>query len=452
MSDTNEPQKNIYFLTLGCAKNEVDTRDMQERVLRSGYAITSDINLADAIVINTCSFIQEATEESIEVILDTSDGILGQKKPAKLIVSGCMPARYGNDLSRALPEVAAFLPCSEEQNISVVLEELFENSIQEEADNTDFTVKQRIEQERAPLGAMAEPSAYVKISEGCDRFCSYCTIPFIRGRYHSFTLKQILEETDKLIAQGAKELILIAQDTGRWGTDLETPSSLANLLEVLAQRYSDVWLRVMYIQPEGVSDELIEVVGKYANICPYFDIPIQHVNEDILKSMNRTGSREEFEALISRIRAGVPGAILRTTVIAGFPGEREEQFKELCDFIELGHFDYIGVFPYSQEENTVAAKQPCQVSSEVKLERAQILRDLADAVCVPKVGNRLGREYEVLTLGKEEDGQLFGRTKEQAPDVDGVVYLEDAVPGEFVKVRISDTLLYDMEGDCNHGV
>ncbi|MBQ9001781.1 MAG: MiaB/RimO family radical SAM methylthiotransferase, partial [Eggerthellaceae bacterium] len=290
-------------------------------------------------------------------------------------------------------------------------------------------------------------SAYVKISDGCDRFCAYCTIPFIRGRYHSFSEKDIIDEVDRLVSAGSREIVLIAQDTGRWGADLKEKSSLAQLMSHLAERHPDTWFRVMYIQPEGVTDELIEAVATHDNICSYFDIPFQHCNPEILSRMNRKGSGEEYLELLERIRMRIPDVTLRTTLIAGFPGETEEQFEELCDFVEDAELDYVGVFAYSREEGTRAYNLENQVDEDEKLARAQRIRDVADAVSTGIVSARIGQETDVLVLGEEEDGQMFGRAMCQAPDVDGVTYVPAGEVGQIVRVIISDTLVYEMEGE-----
>ena len=303
-----------------------------------------------------------------------------------------------------------------------------------------------------PEGAVAingsrAVSAYVKISDGCDRFCSYCTIPYIRGRYHSFDYETVRADVADRVSEGVKEIVLIAQDTGRWGQDFEDESSLAWLVGTLADEFADTWFRVMYIQPEGITDELLHTAAEHDNICSYFDIPLQHVQPSILKAMHRKGSREEYESLVERIRRIVPEVTLRTTLIAGFPGETEEDFDELCDFVEEGFFDYIGVFAYSREEGTRAYDLPDQVDDDEKAYRAQRLRDLADDVCTPLVAARVGKAMNVLIEGREEDGQLFGRAMCQAPEVDGVTYVDNGEPGNIVQVTITDTLLYEMEGE-----
>ena len=333
----------VAFVTMGCAKNEVDTQRMQSQLQRCGFVIEQDPEVADAVVVNTCSFIQSATEESLEAIFEVA-GMPNVAAGAALIVAGCMPARYGQDLESELSEASAFVPCSKEDDIVEVI-----------AQALDIDQPQLERMKAAMLGAVPEGavavngsravSAYVKISDGCDRFCSYCTIPYIRGRYHSFDYETVRADVAVHVSEGVKEIVLIAQDTGRWGQDFEDESSLAWLVGSLADEFTQTWFRVMYIQPEGIT------------------------------------------------------------------------FDELCDFVEEGFFDYIGVFAYSREEGTRAFDLPDQVDDDEKAYRAQRLRDLADDVCTPLVASRIGKTLDVLIEGREEDGQLFGRAMCQAPEV-----------------------------------
>ena len=428
----------VAFITLGCAKNEVDTAHMRRRLAQAGFALEEDPARAHAVVVNTCSFIQSATEESLEAVFDAA-GLPNVAAGAPLVVAGCMPARYGEELSAELTEARAFVPCSREDDIAaVVAGALGLDGIPGGGQGSVAAGEE---------GVGKAVSAYVKISDGCDRFCSYCTIPFIRGRYRSFPYDEVRDEVAARVSEGVREIVLIAQDTGRWGTDLPQPSSLAWLVGALAEEFSDTWLRLMYLQPEGLTDELLDAVASHANVCDYFDIPLQHVDPAILRAMNRPGSRGEFEALVRRVRERIPNAALRTTLIAGFPGETDEQFEELCDFVEEGLFDYVGVFPYSREEGTRAVDLPDQVDEEEKADRAQRLRDASDAACAPRIAERTGRVMDVLVEGVEEDGQLFGRAMCQAPEVDGVTYLAAGRVGEVRSVTITGTLLYEMEGE-----
>ncbi len=421
----------VHLVTMGCAKNEVDSADMASKLLDYGCVVADEPDDADCIIVNTCSFIQAATEESIEAVFDMCGLDNVRSGDAKVVVAGCMPSRYGNDLRVSLPEVRTFVPCSKEDNIVGVVAELFPGRL-------------------APSkreGMASEASVYVKISDGCDRFCSFCTIPFIRGRYRSFTFGQINADVSRAVASGAREVVLIAQDTGRWGNDFSDPSSLSWLLSSLARKHPHTWFRVMYIQPEGVTDDLLDVIARYDNIVNYIDVPFQHASQRLLASMNRTGSGREYLALLERVRERVPGITVRTTLIAGYPGETEEEFNELCEFVEEAEFDYVGVFPYSQEEGTRAARLDSQIDEDEKLERAARLRDIADSISYARVAQRIGERVEVLVLGREEDGQLYGRARMQAPDVDGVVYLSEGDVGDVVDVVIGDTLMYDMESE-----
>lgn len=423
-------QPGVAFVTMGCAKNEADTMHMRARLSAAGFDLIDDPAEADAVVVNTCSFIRAATEESLEAIFDAAQLPKVASGDAKLIVAGCMPARYGEDLAQELTEARAFVPCSREDDIVSVLSSV-------------LGVDAR---EAKPAAETSPTSAYVKISDGCDRFCSFCTIPLIRGRYHSFSFEDIRSEIASLVSGGTREIVLIAQDTGRWGTDFDEPSSLADLVATLAAEFRDTWFRIMYLQPEGVTDEYLSVVAGNENVCSYFDIPLQHVDPALLRSMNRSGSGESFDTLVRRIRAAVPDATLRTTLIAGYPGETDSQFEDLCAFVEDSDFDYIGVFAYSREEGTRAFDFPDQIDEDEKAYRAQRLRDVADAVCIPRIAARVGREIDVLVEGMEEDGHLFGRAMSQAPDADGVTYLESGSIGQIRRVTIEDTLLYEMEG------
>ena len=439
----------IAFVTMGCAKNEVDTDAMRRRLAAAGYDVDAAPEQADAVVVNTCSFIQAATEESLEAVFDAVS--LPQMEAGKgaVIVAGCMPARYGVELEAELGEASAFVPCADEERIVEVVRRCVGPAGAgaagaEAAEGGARAASGPEGREREGQGAV---SAYVKISDGCDRFCSYCTIPFIRGRYHSFPYEQIAEDVEREIASGAREIVLIAQDTGRWGADLPDGRDLAWLVDTLAEAHPDTWFRVMYLQPEGATDELLSVMAARENVCSYLDIPLQHVSKPILRAMNRRGDAAAFRALIERIEAAVPDITLRTTLIAGFPGETDEQFEELLDFVSEGLFHYVGVFPYSREEGTTAFDLPNQIDEDEKAERAQVLRDAADAACGPRIAERIGKGAIVLVEGTEEDGQRFGRAQCQAPEVDGVTYVSRGEIGAFVSCTIADTLLYEMEGE-----
>lgn len=437
-ADSSAPS--VYFETLGCAKNEVDTRDMQDALIEAGYAIADFADACDAIVINTCSFIRPAIEESIDAFFELSSMEHVTSLGIPVIVAGCLPARFGDELSDSLPEASAFLPCAEEGRIAdIVAHVLGDAQPHEQLEPDDHEPLAGISLENA--GAFA----YVKISDGCDRFCSYCTIPYIRGRYHSFSYEQIEADVTKALGEGAREIVLIGQDTGLWGSDFDEPSDLPALLERLATRFPDCWFRAMYTQPENVSSRLFEVMAAQGNVAPYLDIPLQHVVPRILHAMNRTGSKDDFLTMIAQARAAVPGIAIRTTLIAGFPGETEDDFKELVSFVEEAELDYVGVFPYSREEGTKAYSLPDQIDEDEKGYRAERLRTVADAVSSSVISQRIGCTYPVLVEGEEEDGQLFGRSIIQAPEVDGVTFVNEGLPGTLGCYAIEDTLMYDME-------
>lgn len=430
----------VYFETLGCAKNEVDTRDMQDALRASGFTIAGSIDACDAVVINTCSFIRPAIEESIDAFFELSDAERIRDEGIPVIVAGCLPARFGDELSDALPEAAALVPCAEEDGLAEVIANLLAGMPEREGSPSQLSAGED------GLGdGEGGYFAYVKISDGCDRFCSYCTIPYIRGRYHSFAYEQIEAEARKAIGQGAREIVLIGQDTGLWGSDFDEPSDLPTLLESLATRFPDCWFRAMYTQPENVTQRLFEVMASHDNVAPYLDIPMQHVVPRILEAMNRTGSRDEFMAMIGQARSMVPGIAIRTTLIAGFPGETEDDFEDLVSFVEDAELDYVGVFPYSREEGTKAFSLPEQIDEDEKQYRAERLRTVADAVSSAVIAQRIGTELPVLVEGEEEDGQLVGRSIIQAPEVDGVTFVDRGEPGSQGRYTIEDTLMYDME-------
>ena len=422
--------KNVSFLTLGCAKNESDSARMQEDLIRAGYSIVDINDPADVIVVNTCSFIRSAIEESIDAVFEIAGYESVASGGTKLVVCGCMPSRFGDDLAEELTEADKFVTCSEEDNIVEIIDDILGVSSARNSVEVVFDYA---------------PSEYVKISDGCNRFCSFCTIPYIRGRYHSFSYDEIASDVKAKVESGTKEIVLIAQDSGIWGLDLKPRENLASLLKRLAEAYPDTWFRVMYLQPAGMTDELLDVMAAHDNICKYFDIPLQHCDSAILKSMNRSGSRAEYEQMVARIRQRIPGVALRTTLIVGYPGETEEQFEDLCDFVSETEFDYVGIFAYSPEDGTPAAELPDQIDEDTKQARLQELRDIADSVSSSVVSQRIGTSMDILVLGCEEDGQLYGRAQCQAPDVDGVTYLENGTVGEIHTVTISDTLLYEME-------
>lgn len=450
----------VAFVTLGCAKNEVDTDRMRALVTASGMRVTDSVEEADVAVVNTCSFLVAAVEEGIDTIFDVlaSEGF--SRHGGKVVVAGCMPSRYGDALAGELSEAAAFLPVEQEGSIAEVIGRLtgFEPACDPTASDGSHA-----SHATAPLRTDSGPSAYVKISDGCDRRCSFCTIPDIRGRYASRPADEVLAEMGELAQRGVREMVLIGQDTGVWGHDLPagpdgTHPTLADLLERAALRFPDIWVRVLYVQPEGITDRLLDVVAKYPNLASYFDIPVQHASARVLHEMNRAGDPESLLAVVRNIRRRVPGAYLRTTVMAGFPGETDEDLDTLVSFLSEARFDYTGVFEYSQEEGTPAGDRTDQVDEETKRERADRLRDVADSTGFSQAARHVGETLDMLVEEHDDDeGEWLGRTQGQAPEVDGQVHVPDRAlarlaaspaPGDIIKVRITDAYCYELEGEA----
>ena len=451
--DTTATSPAVLFVTLGCAKNEVDTDRMRSLLLRAGYSEAAEVDEADAVIVNTCSFLASATSESIERTLELAEASQEGVRGLPIVMCGCVPSRYGDELPDQLPEVAAFVRADAEDGIVGVMDEVLGHE----------SVVPAVE--GASAGPLAEPlrtvegaSAYVKISDGCDRFCSFCAIPYIRGRYASRPFAEIAGEVRALAEQGLREFVLIGQDTGIWGRDLGEGDTLASLLVRLAKivRPYGAWLRVLYLQPEGMTDELVAVIRDTPEVLPYIDIPIQHCNAAVLKSMNRTGSADEFRALFDRLRREIPGMVLRTTGLVGFPGETEEQFEELLDFVQEQEFDYTSVFSYSREEGTRGAEMDNQVDEDVKLDRAQALTDVAEELGFSATAKHVGEVVDVVIDGIDTDGdvpELIGHAWFQAPDCDGAVHIAEgeAAVGDVVRVRLVDSFCYELEGEIVEG-
>ena len=438
----DSPLGKILFITLGCAKNEVDTDRMRALLLAAGFAEADGVDDADAAIVNTCSFLASATEESVEATLELAEGRAEGVRSCPIIMCGCVPSRYGDDLPEQLPEVAAFVKADDEDGIVGVV-----------ADVLGISVAAPVLDAGAMLRTVQGASAFVKISEGCDRFCAFCAIPYIRGRYHSRPADEIVAEVSALMEQGVREVILIGQDTGIWGSDFEGDQTLAKLLVRVAEavRPYSGWVRVLYLQPEGMTDELIAAIRNTPEVLPYIDIPIQHCSERVLKAMGRSGDPEQLHALFARLRDEIPGMVLRTTGMAGFPGETDEEADELYDFIEAEELDYTSVFAYSQEEGTRAAAMPDQVDEDVKLERTQRLIDLVEELGFSATAKHVGERVKVIIDGVEEteDGvELIGHTWFQAPDCDGAVHIQsgEAAVGDIVTVDLVDSFCYEMVG------
>lgn len=436
----------ILYITLGCAKNEVDTDRMRSLLNGAGYEEVFDAGDADAVIVNTCSFLASATSESIETTLALAEDVAEGVRGTRIVMCGCVPSRYGDELPPELPEVAAFVRTDEEDGIVAVMDRVL--GVDRDVPPFIPSVKRTVE----------SAVAYVKISDGCDRYCSFCAIPYIRGRYHSRSAESILAEVRDLVAGGVREIVLIGQDTGIWGTDfkgqVDGPSNLAQLMVAVAEavRPEHVWVRALYLQPEGMTDELIAAIRDTPEVLPYIDIPVQHCNARVLKAMHRPGSADQLSELFAKLREQIPNMVIRTTSLVGFPGETDEEAAEMLEFMDREGFDYTSVFPYSQEEGTFAAKMDGQVDEDVKLERTQAAMDLAEALGFAATAAHVGEVAEVIVDGVEETDEgpeLIGHAWFQAPDSDGAVHLEvtDAAVGDILKVKFTDSFCYELVGE-----
>lgn len=404
---------------------------MAAAVAASAYRLVEDPNDADVVVLNTCAFIQPATEESIAEAFALATEWRPAKGGRKLVVAGCMVSRYGEDLAAAMPEADAFLAVADESTLTGLLERLTGHP----ADAAP-----------GPTRTVPGPTAYLKISEGCNRRCAYCTIPAIRGPFVSAQLADVLSEARFLVEAGAREIVLVGQDIAGYGHDLADDTDLADLITRLDAIDADFRIRLMYLQPDGVTDRLLRAIAESRHVCHYLDIPLQHASAGVLDAMGRTGDTRTHLALLADIRKALPDVVLRTTVMAGFPGETEDQAAELEAFLARAEFDFAGVFAYSPEEGTRAALMADQIPDGVRAERAQRLRDVADVVGFARAAALAGSVQRVLVEG-DDDGELVGRTCGQAPEIDGLTVLDFAAPvGEFVDVRIMETAGYDLMG------
>ena len=429
-------------VTLGCAKNEVDSDRMRALLLADGFEETPEAGEADVAIVNTCSFLASATEESVEATLELAEERSEGVRSCPIVMCGCVPSRYGDALAAELPEVAAFVRAEDEDGIAGVVRGVLGLPVSGAAAPPET------------LRTVEGTSSFVKISEGCDRFCTFCAIPYIRGRYHSRPADEIVSEVRALMEGGVREVVLIGQDTGVWGSDLAEGDTLAALLREVAEavRPYGGWVRVLYLQPEGMTDELIATIRDVPEVLPYIDIPIQHCSSRVLRAMGRPGSPDELRALFSRLRAEIPGMVLRSTGMAGFPGETDEEADELYDFIAEQEFDYCSVFAYSPEEGTRAATMPDQVDEGIKLERTQRLIDLTEQLGFAATAAHVGERVRVIVDGIEEGDEgpeLIGHAWFQAPDSDGAVHIPygEATVGDIVTVDLVDSFCYELVGE-----
>ena len=435
----------ILFISLGCDKNLVDTEVMLGLLASRGYEMTDDEAQADVIVINTCCFIHDAKEESIQNILEMAE-YKKQGKIKALIVTGCLAQRYRKEIIDEIPEVDEVLGTTAYDKI---------------LDAVDAALKGQHEVILSDLDALPLPDtkrlvttgghfAYLKIAEGCDKHCTYCIIPKIRGNFRSVPMERLLKEAQELADQGVKELILVAQETTLYGKDLYGEKSLHVLLRNLCKTPGIRWIRILYCYPEEITDELIQVMKEEPKICHYLDLPIQHANDTILGRMGRRTSKQELVDIIGKLRREIPDICLRTTLITGFPGETKEQHEELLEFVDEMEFDRLGVFTYSPEEDTPAAEMPDQIDEEVKLDRQADLMELQQEIAFDNAQDMVGREVLVMIEGKVADENAYvGRTYRDAPNVDGLIFIntdEELLSGDFARVKVTGAVDYDLIG------
>ena len=452
---------NVGFISLGCSKNLIDTEVAIGMFKKNNYKIVNNPEEADILVINTCGFIESAKEEAINTILEMAE--YKKKRCKYLIAMGCLVQRYYDDLVKLLPEVDLFIKIDEYNNLWNKIEDLVKRDIVEKSKTK--TSKKISEIEPLPMPKYNEfmerivttgkNYAYLKIGEGCSNKCTYCAIPYIRGPFVSREMDEILNEAKMLAKKGIKELIVIAQDTTKYGVDIYGESKLAELLEKLSKIDGIEWIRFLYSYPEGITDELIKTVANNNKIAKYFDIPIQHISNPILKKMNRRTSKENITSIIEKIRKQIPDVTLRTSLIVGFPGETNENFEELLEFVKTTKFDKLGVFKYSNEEGTPAARLPEQIHGNTKKARYNKIMAEQQKISKQVLENKVGKNYKVLVEDMSFDGKYFvGRTMQDVPEEDGLVYIENdgsfdvnEILNNFVNCKITDVTNYDLIGE-----
>lgn len=432
---------NVGFVHLGCSKNLVDTEMAIGLFKENGYKIVNNEEEADVLVINTCGFIGPAKEEAINTILEMAE--YKKKRCKYLIVMGCLVERYKEELSKAIPEVDLWIKYSSYSTIWEQIETILKSK-KENKNNLDFLDR---------VITTGNNFAYLRIAEGCSNFCTYCAIPKIRGPFVSRKMEDVIEEAKKLANEGYEELIIIAQDTTKYGIDIYGESKLAELLKELCKIEKLKWIRFLYAYPETITDELIEVVKNEDKICKYFDIPIQHISNSILKRMNRKSNGETIRSLIKRLRKEIPGVVIRTTVMVGFPGETKEDFEELYDFVKEARFERLGAFSFSKEEGTPAEKLKDQIHPMTKKSRYNKIMSLQQKIASETQQEMVGKELEVLIETKTFDGKYYvGRSYREVPDIDGLIYIEmveKALEGKFVKCKITKASGYDLIGEIS---
>lgn len=436
----------VGMVSLGCPKNQVDAEIMLKRLSDAGFEITGNEGEADVVIVNTCGFIEDAKKEAIDNILELAE--LKKNGTLKgLIVTGCLAERYQLEVLNEMPEIDAVIGIGSNDEIVNIVNRVIGN----ENNIAMFPDKNLLDMDSDRILASPRYTAYLRIADGCDNCCTYCTIPFIRGRFRSRTVESVIDEAKRLAARGVKELVVIAQDTTRYGEDNYGRLMLPELLCKLCDIDGIEWIRILYAYPDRITDELLDVMASHSKILHYIDIPLQHCNGDILHAMNRTGDRQSLTALIAKIREKMPDVVLRTTLITGFPGETEEQFTELAEFVNDIGFDRLGCFAYSAEEGTIAAQMEDQIEQSVKERRAEVIMNDQLRVTAAKNEQRIGETMKVLVEGYDSYIKCcYGRSYADAPDIDAKVFFtpssERPTEGDLVDVEIFDTIEYDLLG------
>ena len=439
----------IHFISLGCDKNLVDSEMMLGTLAQKGYSFTDDETEADIIIINTCCFINDAKEESINTILEMAElRESGQIKA--LLVAGCLAQRYKEEIQEEIPQVDAILGTMDIATIADAIDEVLAGNAKNHISDCNSAVVYGKKRAVSTGGHYA----YLKIAEGCDKHCTYCIIPKIRGNFRSVPMEALVAEAEELAKEGVKELILVAQETTLYGKDLYGKKSLPKLLHELAKISGVYWIRFLYCYPEEIDDELIEAIKKEEKVCHYLDLPIQHASDNILKRMGRRTNQKELRTIIGKLRKEIPDICIRTTLITGFPGETEDDHEELLSFVDEMEFDRLGVFTYSPEEDTPAATMDEQIEEEVKVERRDEIMELQQEIAFEMAENMTGKVVMAMVEGKIADDDAYvARTYKDAPNVDGYLFInteESLMTGDFVKVRITGSNEYDLIGEIYH--
>ena len=443
---------NILFISLGCDKNLVDTEVMLGILAQRGHQMVDDENEADVIIINTCCFIHDAKEESIQNILEMAQ-LKENGRLKALIVAGCLAQRYKDEILKEIPEVDAVLGTTSYEEIGNVIDSVLSDNVIERGQSRitmkDVDYLPKVKTKR--LVTTGGHFAYLKIAEGCDKHCTYCIIPKVRGNYRSVPMENLLKEAQEIADGGVKDLILVAQETTVYGQDIYGKKMLPKLLKELCKIGGIQWIRILYCYPEEITDELIQTMKEEPKICHYLDLPIQHASDVILKKMGRRTSKAQLIETIEKLRDAMPDIALRTTLITGFPGETEEDHEELMDFVDQMEFERLGVFTYSPEEDTPAAKMDGQIEEEVKEERQAELMELQQDIVFEQAEDMIGRELLVMIEGKVADENAYvGRTYRDAPNVDGLIFVntdEELMSGDFAKVKVTGAMEYDLIGE-----